>query len=207
MDSAIASLVDSLAPARLGRLEATCSERSGTGPANEGDVVTGIFGLPGPSATERKTRTVPLLLIAPLCSLLLSAVLYVALLPLLPEHIVRHVGPDGVGFSSMVLVLTIMLAAAVIPFLIGGMLGRGFFRDRHWHPTQKFVTVAFMSTGYGILGVVVATILSLMGMEQDDVSGNSVAMGLLGFLLLFVAAAFTYALLFPRATPEPIPQS
>lgn len=149
----------------------------------------------------------PLLVVAPAGTLAISIILYLALSPWLPNHIVRHVGTDGLGTSPTILVLAIMFAAAVVPFLIGGTLARGFFRDGHWHPTQKFVAIAFMSAGYGILGVALATMVSVVGLDPDEVSSNSVAVGLLGFLLLFTIAACAYAALLPRAEPEPDPST
>ncbi|WP_157875343.1 hypothetical protein [Arthrobacter sp. PAMC 25486] len=150
-----------------------------------------------------KTRAVPLLVVAPACTLLAGVVLYVILSPLMPSHIARHVGPDGVGYSPSWLVVSIMLAAAIIPFAIGGATGRGFFRDDHWYQIQKAVVVCFVSLGYGIVGVALGTIFSTVGLEPNEVSDSSVAMGMLGFLLLFVAAVCVYTALLPRAKPEP----
>lgn len=67
------------------------------------------------------------------------------------------------------------------------------------------MVICFLSLGYGIVGVALATSVSAVGLDQDEASGNSVAMGLLGFLLLFTAAACIYTLLLPRAGQEPLP--
>lgn len=146
----------------------------------------------------------PLLIVSPACSLILAVALFPTLRPLIPSHIARHVGPDGVGYSSTALIMAVIFAAAILPFLIGGALALGFFRDSHWFPTQKAVVVCFVSLGYGVIGVALATILSTVGLDPAEVSGDSVAMGLLGFLLLFTAAACTYAALLPRAKPDPL---
>lgn len=151
-----------------------------------------------------KTRAVPLLIVAPACTLIAGIALYAALSPLMPDHIARHVGPDGVGYSSTALIMAAIFAAAVVPFLIGWALARGFFRDNHWFQIQKAVVVCFVSLGYGIAGAALGTIFSTVGLQQDDVSGNSVAMGMLGFLLLFTAAVCVYAALLPRAKQEPL---
>ncbi|WP_315914288.1 hypothetical protein [Arthrobacter sp. lap29] len=50
-----------------------------------------------------------------------------------------------------------------------------------------------------------AAVPFLIGVAQEQASSNSVAMGLLGFLLLFIAAAIAYSALLPRAEPEPAP--
>lgn len=159
-----------------------------------------------PDTATVKTRAAPLLIAAPAGLLILSTVLYLALRPLMPSHIARHVGNDGVGYSSTSLIMAAIFAAAIVPFLIGWVLARGFFRDNHWHPIQKAVVVCFVSLGYGIIGVALATIFSTVGLHPDDASGNSVAMGMLGFLLLFTAAAVVYVVLLPRAEPEPLAQ-
>ncbi|MDD0856969.1 hypothetical protein NHF46_02435 [Arthrobacter alpinus] len=57
--------------------------------------------------------------------------------------------------------------------------------------------------GYGILGVALGTIVGLVGLDQDEVSGNSVAMGMLGFLLLFTVAVCAYAALLPEPSRNP----
>lgn len=155
---------------------------------------------------REKNRAVPLLIVSPACSLLLAVVLFLILKPLIPSQLARHMGPDGVGYSSTALTLTIMFAAATLIFSIGGTLARGFFRDSHWFPTQKAVVVCFVSLGYGVIGVALGTMFSTVGLEPAEVSGDSVGMGLLGFLLLFTAAACTYSALLPRAGQEPLPR-
>lgn len=158
-----------------------------------------------PETAHTKTRAVALLIAAPACTLLTALVLYLILSPLMPSHLVRHVGPDGSGYSSTVMIMAAIIAAAVIPFAIGAALARGFFRVGHWFHIQKAMVVCFLSLGYGIVGVALATSVSAVGLDQDEASGNSVAMGLLGFLLLFTAAACIYTLLLPRAGQEPLP--
>lgn len=156
--------------------------------------------------TRVNTRAVPLLIVAPACALILAVILYLILSPLIPSQIARHVGPDGVGYSSTVLIMAVIFAASILPFLIGWALARGFFRDGHWFPTQKAVVVCFVSLGYGVIEVGLGTILSTVDLDPTEVSGNSVAMGMLGFLLLFTAAVCTYPALLPRAGHEPLPR-
>lgn len=153
---------------------------------------------------QGKTRAVPLLIVTPSGALIFTVALYAILSPQIPSHIARHVGPDGVGYSPTVVVMSIIFAASAVVFTIGGFLARGFFRDGHWFSIQKAVAAGTVALGYGILGIALATTLSSAGVKADDVSGNSVAMGMLGFLLMFTAAVTTYAALLPRAQPEPL---
>lgn len=92
---------------------------------------------------------------APTCSLVLTAVLYLFLRPLMPSHIAIHAGPDGVGYGS---------------------------------PLAK-IAVGIISLGYGALGLALSTIVSTVGADPAAVSGDSVGLGRLGFLVLFTAAA------------------
>lgn len=158
-------------------------------------------GTAAPAATGTRGRVARLLFVAPACSLLLGMVLWLILIPGLPGHIARHVGPDGVGYSPTWLALAIMFAAATLAFAIGAATARGFIRDGHWYPTQKAISVGIMSLGYGILGVAVGTVLSTW---PGDDSGNAVAAGMLGSLALFAVAACVYTVRLPRARQEPL---
>lgn len=150
-----------------------------------------------------KTRALPLLIIAPACSLLLVAVLYLMLSPLIPERIAVHVGPDGVGYGSPLLMIAGACGIAAVAFAIGAATAKEFLRNNHWYQTQKSIAVIIMALGYGVIGVAVATIVSNLNVDPDAVSGNSVGGGLLGFLLMFTVAACTYVAVFPRAGLEP----
>lgn len=150
-----------------------------------------------------KSRELLLLVIAPACSLLLVALLYLLLGPLIPERLAIHVGPDGVGYGSSLLMVggACIIAAAV--FAIGAATTKEFLKNNHWFQTQKSIAVSTMALGYGVVGVAVATILSTLAVAPNSVAGNSVGMGLLGFLLMFIAAACTYVAVLPRAGIEP----
>lgn len=113
-----------------------------------------------------------------------------------------HVGPDGVGYGSSLLMIAIPSGIAAVVFAIGGATTREFFKDDHWFQTQKTIAVGVMALGYGVVGVALGTIFSTVGVDQDAVSGSSVGMGLLGFLLLFTVAACVYVAVFPRAKME-----
>lgn len=156
------------------------------------------------TTAEARKRVSRLLLLAPACSLVLSVVLWLLLSAKLPEQIARHAGPDGVGYSPTWLVLAIMLAAAAAAFTIGAAVARGFIRDGHWYPIQKAVSVCILSLGYGILGMALGTVISTFGLSAENASGNSVAMGMFGFLALFAIGACVYTVRLPRAKQEPL---
>lgn len=168
----------------------------------EEDSLTNVSNLPEPVRTQPKTRAFPLLVVAPACAILLVVVLYLLLSPLIPRRVAIHVGPEGVGYGSSLLMIAGACAIAAAAFAIGAATAREFFRDDHWFQTQKSIAVGIMALGYGVIGVALATIITAVGVDPDEVSGNSVAMGLLGFLLLFTVAACVYAAVFPRAKLE-----
>lgn len=168
----------------------------------EEDSLPNTSSLPEPVRTQTKTRTVSLLIVAPSCSILLVAVLYLLLRPLIPSRIAIHVGPDGVGYGSSLLMIAVACALAAAAFTIGAATAREFFRDDHWFQTQKSIAVGILALGYGVIGVALSTIVTTVGVGPDEIPGNTVAMGLLGFLFSFTVAACVYAAVFPRAKLE-----
>lgn len=144
------------------------------------------------------------MVVAPACSILIVAVLYLLLRPLIPNSIAIHVGPDGVGYGSPLLLIAVASGIAAVVFAIGGATTREFFKDGHWFQTQKSIAVGVMALGYGVIGVALATILSNLNVDPEAISGNSVGMGLLGFIFLFIVAASVYVVLFPKAGIEPM---
>ena len=48
--------------------------------------------------------------------------------------------------------------------------------------------------------------LATGGLDENEVSGSSVAMGMLGFLLLFTVAVIAYVARLPRAEQQPVIQ-
>lgn len=155
--------------------------------------------VPIPTRAETKIKTVPLLVIAPACSIALVAVLYLLLKPLLPSQIAIHAGPDGVGYESTLLMIAVACGIAAVAFGIGGATAREFLKDDHWFQTEKSIAVLIVSLGYGVIGVALATIFSTLGVDSEAASGNSVGMGLLGFLLSFTAAVCIHVAVLPRA--------
>ena len=159
---------------------------------------------PDPPLKETKTRTVPLLVIAPACSIVLVAVLYLLLNPLMPSHIAIHAGPDGVGYGSALIMIAVACAIAAVTFVIGGATAREFLKDDHWFQTEKSIAVGIVSLGYGVIGFALATIFSIVGVDPEEVSVDSVGRGLLGFLLLFTAAVWIHVAVLPRARMQTI---
>lgn len=161
--------------------------------------MTDISGTSGSTATAIKSRVVPLLLVAPIVSILLLGVLFLILRPLMPENIAIHVGPDGVGSGSAGLLIAGACGIAAVVFAIGRATTKEFFEDGHWFQTEKSIAVGIMSLGYGLIGFAGATILSTVGSTTGEASSISVGMGLLGFLFTFIVAACIYVTAFPRA--------
>lgn len=161
-----------------------------------------ISDLPEPVREVVKTRAVALLLVAPACSIALVVVLYLMLYPRIPQRVAIHVGPDGVGYGSTPLMVAITCAIAAVAFAIGGATARGFLKADHWYQTEKSIAIVIESLGYGVIGVALATIFSTVGVDPNEVSGNSVAMGLLGFLVMFIVSACVYVAALPRGKME-----
>ncbi|PYI39005.1 hypothetical protein CVS30_06740 [Arthrobacter psychrolactophilus] len=166
--------------------------------------MTGISGVSGAKQTAVTSRVVPLLLVAPIVSIILLGILFLIVRPLMPENIPIHVGPDGVGSGSGGLLIAIACGIAAVVFAIGGATTKEFFKDDHWFQTEKSIAVGIMSLGYGLIGFAVATILSTVGDTTGSDSSISVGMGMLGFLLTFIAAVCIYIVAFPRAKMTPL---
>lgn len=164
--------------------------------------MTSNSGTPGRTPTTTRLRTLPWLVGAPVCSVLLVLGLLLLLDPLIPSHIAVHVGPDGVGHGSPRLMVAVACGIAAVIFAIGGATAKEFTNDDHWFQTQKSIVVAIMALGYGVIGTALATIVSTIGADPDEVSVHSVGMGLLGFLFLFIVAACVYVAVLPRAKME-----
>lgn len=119
--------------------EHTSTDRFTSGP-EKSDV-------PIPMRAEVKIKTVPLLVIAPACSIALVAVLYLLLKPLVPSQIAIHAGSDGVGYGSTVLMIAVACGIAAVAFGIGGATAREFLKDDHWFQTEKSIAVLIVSLG------------------------------------------------------------
>lgn len=160
---------------------------------------------PHPQAPAKgvvEPRVFRILVIVPICALALVAVLVLFLIPLMPEHIAMHVGPDGVGYGSTPLMLAITCAAAALALAIGSITGLGFFKAEHWYQKEKLISIGILSLGYGVLGIALATMASTLGVEQSAVSGNSVGTSMLAFVLGFIAALWFHIGALPAGKME-----
>lgn len=157
---------------------------------------------PGPTENVPARLSPRLLVLTPVGSIVLVTALYLFLVPVMPEHIARHIGPDGVGSSSTPVVLTIICASAAMAFAIGASAARGFMKAGHWYQTEKSIAVGILSLGYGIVGIALATLLSTAGTRADPPSGNSMGIPMLAFLFFFIAAAWVHTAALPRGQRE-----
>lgn len=160
---------------------------------------------PHPQASAKGVvapRVFRILVLVPLCALALVAILVLFLVPLMPEHIAMHVGPDGVGYGSTPLMLAITCATAALALAIGSATGRGFLKADHWYQTEKLISVGILSLGYGVLCIALATMATTLGVKQTAVSGDSVGASLLAFLLGFIAALWFHIAALPAGKME-----
>lgn len=104
------------------------------------------------------------------------------------------------------MVLSLLLAGAcslaVMAFIIGGATARGLLKEGHWYQTEKSIAVGIEAGGFGLIGFAVASILAIVGVAPNEVSSDSVGLGLLGFVFLFIAAICVYVAFLRRAQPE-----
>ncbi len=135
-------------------------------------------------------------------SVLAYVVLYLLLSPLLPEHLARHAGTDGVGYSPLSVTVLIVGLVATLSLLIGILAYRDFTSLGHWYPGPKSIVVCFLSAGFGILGLGVAMMMAVLGREAEESGSRPIGMGLLGLLLIFAISAGILVRALPRAEPE-----
>lgn len=164
--------------------------------------MTGVSDVSDPRRGEIKTRIVPLLVIAPAGAVALVAALYLWLIPWLPQRVAIHMGPEGPGYGSMPLAITTICVIAMAAFAVGGATARGFMKADHWYQSEKLISVGIESMGYGVIGVGLATMVSTVGVEPNEVSGDSVAAGMFGFLFMFIASVCVYVAALPRGKME-----
>lgn len=131
--------------------------------------------------------------------------LYLMLRPQLPDQLVRHSGPDGVGYSPLWLVVLVIGGAAVISLGIGVIVYRDFTGLGHWNPGPKAIVVCFLAAGFGILSLGVAMLLSVLGESASQDEALPLGLGMLGLLIGFALAAGVLAKALPRAEQETLP--
>lgn len=143
-----------------------------------------------------------LLLLAPAGALLLVALGYWLLGEQLPSHLVRHAGPDGLGYSPTPVVLLIGGAVAAVFFIIGSCCALDFWKHGHWYQTQKVIVAGFLSAGYAVAGLLLASLFAARGASPAEVTSQSLGLGLLAFVLVFTAAIWAHIVLLPAGRLE-----
>lgn len=142
--------------------------------------------------------------LAAFCSLAVLAyiLLYLFSRPLLPEQLVRHAGPDGLGYSPLWITVLIVGAIATLSLSIGVLVYRDFSTLGHWFPGPKAIVVYFLAAGFGILGLGIAMIITVLGRDAEDIGSLPVVTGLLALLVVFALSAGLLSKLLPRAKQE-----
>ena len=164
--------------------------------------MTELPDVPKSSRTPGRARATALLIIAPAGSMVMVLLLYLILNPWLPSRTVVHVGTDSVEYGPLSLLLAVACLLAAVAFIIGGATARSFLKDDHWYQTEKSIAVGIEAFGYGVVGFAVATLLATLGHAPDDMAGDSIGLGLLGFLGLLIASICVYVPALPRAEME-----
>ncbi|WP_404291279.1 hypothetical protein [Glutamicibacter arilaitensis] len=143
-----------------------------------------------------------LFIFAPGLSIALTLLAYWLASPWIPEHVAIHVGPDGVGYGSALRMLVTCCIIATVAFIVGGFTARGFFVSGHWYQIEKSIVVSTESFAYAVLGVALGAVMSTFGQEPNGSTSQSVGIGLLSFLLVFIVSAIVYVLALPKGRFE-----
>ncbi len=72
----------------------------------------------------------------------------------------------------------------------------------HWYQKEKSIAVAILSLGYGVVGIALATLVSIAGTRADPLSGDSMGNSMLAFLFFFIGAAWIQTVALPRGKME-----
>ncbi|RAX49310.1 hypothetical protein DQ353_11005 [Arthrobacter sp. AQ5-05] len=100
-------------------------------------MMTGESGTTPTTGVLAGKKVLRLLVAAPAWTLAAVTAIHLLLLGSTPQHMARHTGPDGTGYSSTTLVLAIIVAASASAFAIGGATALGFLRAGHRYQTEK----------------------------------------------------------------------
>ncbi|GAB3650726.1 hypothetical protein GCM10027591_08140 [Zhihengliuella somnathii] len=142
------------------------------------------------------------LIIWPAASLILVFVGFLLLQDRLPRRIVRHVGPDGEGYGSLLMFILGAVLIAGLLFVIGGCLVSGYLKRGHLYGLEKMISVSLLAGGYGVAAIGACVLLANLNVHDGVASGQAVGVSLLGFVCAFVAAAVIYARALPQAKLE-----
>ncbi|MGP5218191.1 hypothetical protein [Arthrobacter rhombi] len=119
--------------------------------------------------TAVELRTMALLIIAPICSVGLLLVLYVALGPWLAHRVAVHIGPGGVAYGPLFMLAGACRGAAAA-FAIVGVTPPGL-HHAHGYPTEKSIAVSLEAFEYGVVGFALATLFAMVGDAPDERTG------------------------------------
>jgi len=146
--------------------------------------------------------TLPLFLVAPVLALALTFIGYWLASPFIPGHVAIHMGPDGVGYGSAFRMLVVCAIIATVAFVVGGITARGFLVAGHWYQIEKAIVISVEAFAYAVLGVGLGSVLSTLGVESNGTSSQSVGLGLLSFVIVFILAAIVYVVALPKGRFE-----
>lgn len=149
-----------------------------------------------PAGTRR------LFLVAPVLALVLTFIGYWLARPFIPGHVAIHMGPDGVGYGSALRMLVVCAVIAAVSFVVGGITARGFLVAGHWYQVEKAIVISVESFAYAVLGVGLGSVMSTLGVESNGTSSQSVGLGLLSFVIVFILASIIYVVALPKGQLE-----
>lgn len=154
-----------------------------------------------PRMSARRYRSA--LVVAPLLAVLFAAVAYALRVGSMPDQVAVHMGPDGTGFGSGTIMVAVCFGLALLAFVIGAVTARNTLRRGEWHLYEKSVVVIAQSAGFAFIAGVLGIILSADAHSGEVPGAAAVEYSLLAWVASFAVALLVYALLTPRARPEP----
>ncbi|MFJ2621393.1 hypothetical protein [Glutamicibacter sp. NPDC087344] len=143
-----------------------------------------------------------LLLVGPCVALLAYAGLYLQLREHLPQALARHLGPDGIGYTSTLVVVGSAAGIAVLAFGIGAWTCLDFTSLGHWYTGNKSIVVCSLAAGYGVLGLGVGTMASANAGQAPADGASTIGWGLLALLIGFSLTAVVLSRVLPAAQRE-----
>ncbi|WP_218220553.1 hypothetical protein [Nesterenkonia sp. Act20] len=149
-------------------------------------------------------RYVGALIVAPLLAVGLAALTYVLQAGSMPDQIAVHMGPDGTGFGSLTVMVSVCFGLALLGFVIGAVTARNTLRRGEWHLYEKSIVVVAEAAGFAFTAAVLGVILSIDVPSGEVPGAAAVEYSLLAWVASFAVALLVYALLTPRARPVPV---
>ncbi len=154
-----------------------------------------------PEMSARRYRGA--LVLAPLLAVLVAAAAYALRAGSMPEQVAVHMGPDGIGFGSRTVMVSVCFGLALLAFVIGAVTAENTLHRGEWHLYEKSIVVIAQSAGFAFTAGVLGIILSAGASSGEAPGAAAVQYSLLAWVATFAVALLVYALLTPRARPEP----